>query len=151
MEDMPTEIICKSQRAHKGNESIYEAAKCLAEKGSLPLCEKRVTHGGVCGEPRSMKMRQEYPWEKNPPKTHEYDVIKVVRLFSRDEEAKIEHFDPMIFVMRESDEKKTEYLWFPYWTESRNGNFLWGQFPPMLTIDQLQQLMKKLAYSLIKD
>ena len=128
---MTTIVSCQS--GCKGL-TTHEAAKRLAKsKSSTAECSK-------CGKLMSIRIEQEYHAEK-PPKTHIYDVVKVIRLYSdQQSEEQNPPFDPMMLFVHESDANK-DYIWPIYWTKDRKGRWWWGQFPPMITADEFLELM----------
>lgn len=132
---MSTVIFCRKCEKRYTGMNIHDAAKILADGKPLDSCPK-------CHEPRSIRIEQRYPYPpEKSSKPHKFDVNRVVRLFTDEEAEKQEPpFDPMMFFMHELD-TRNDYIWPIYWTKNRDGDWWWGQFPPVLTIDQLRQLM----------
>lgn len=134
---MSTVVYCRKCGEKFTGMSIHNAAKTLAAGRPLPSCPK-------CHEPRSIRIEQRYPYPpEKSSRPHIFDVNGVVRLFT-DEEAERQEppFDPMMFFMHELD-TENDYVWPIYWTKNREGDWWWGQFPPVLTIDQLRLLMNE--------
>jgi hypothetical protein len=92
----------------------------------------------------SIRIEHKYPYPpEKSSKPHKSDVNRVVRLFTDEEAEKQEPpFDPMMFFMHELD-TENDYIWPIYWAKNRDGDWRWGQFPPVLTIDQLRLLMNE--------
>jgi len=132
---MTTIVSCQS--GCKGL-TTHEAAKRLAKsKNSTAECSK-------CGKLMSIRIEHKYPYPpEKSSEPHKFDVNRVIRLFTDEEAEKQEPpFDPMMFFMHEVG-TKNDYVWPVYWTKNRDGDWWWGQFPPVLTIDQLRLLMNE--------
>ena len=61
-----------------------------------------------------------------------------------DAEAENQGWDPMILLMRQRGTGGEMTIWPYYWTKNRLGNWANGQFPPLLSIQDLKNVIKKL-------
>jgi len=134
---MSTTVFCTKCEERYTGMNIHEAAKVLADGRLLDLCPK-------CHGPRSIRIEHKYPYPpEKSSEPHKFDVTKVNRLFTDEEAEKQEPpFDSMMFFMHEVG-TENDYIWPVYWTKNRRGDWWWGQFPPVLTIDQLRLLMNE--------
>jgi len=128
---MSSRVICDN--GHLGG-YCRDAAIQLARRGALEPC-----HRSNCNVPRRYIVRQTYA---NSGETHEYELEKVVRLYS-DNEADSEGYDPMLFLLRHR-KKGHKVLWLFYWGKDRSGRWRVGQFPPLLSVKSLKYLMQSI-------
>jgi hypothetical protein len=78
----------------------------------------------------------------NSEETHEYELEKVARLYS-DEEAEENQYDPMVFLLREK-ETGEKAIWPFFWAKDRNGHWRVGQFSPLFSVLDLEELLRSL-------
>ena len=129
---MPSRVVC--DKGHGGGR-CREAAIEMAKLGRLQECER-------CGQPRRYFVRQTYA---NYETTVEHEVERVARLFS-DSEAEDSRYDPMLFLMRNRDTNE-QSVWPFYWGIDRNGRWRVGQFPPLLSVEELKKMIQSLEVS----
>jgi hypothetical protein len=125
---MPSRVTCEKQ--HFGGR-CRDAAIEISQNGFLTPCK-------ICGAPRHYFIRQHYP---GIGETHEYELEKVVRVFSSEVAEK--GYDPMIFLMRHK-QFGTFAVWPFYWVKTNKGNWVVGQYPPILDLDEYKNSIQKL-------
>jgi hypothetical protein len=126
---MGSEAKCDSGHTYPGPRR--KAAREIYERGALMPCSR-------CGKDMRYFVAHTYPYHKV---TVKYEVIRVLTLFPADR-AESEGYDPMIFLMRNlSNGKKT--VWPYYWTKNRRGNWANGQFPPLISVEDLKMVIKE--------
>ena len=91
-----------------------------------------------CGAAIRYLVKQHYA---NINQVHEYEVTKVIRLRT-DEQVEEEGYDPMVFILchRESTEFR---IWPFYWGLDRKQQWRVGQFPPLLFVDELKEVLRQ--------
>jgi len=128
---MASEVKCDNGHRYLGTRR--EAARQIAEHGDLGLCTR-------CGGQIRYVVSQSYPYSGE---TVEFDVLGVHTILSGDEAEK-QGWDPMIILMKERGTASEMTIWPYYWTKNRAGNWANGQFPPLLSVKDLKNVMKKL-------
>jgi hypothetical protein len=125
---MASAIVCDN--GHRDCSGCRKAAREISQSGALKPCHR-------CGSKRRYIVTHKYPYDRV---TVEYEVLKVSALRSP-LQAEEEGWDPMVFLMknRKSSEKT---IWPYYWTKDRNGKWANGQFPPLLSIEELKKVIK---------
>jgi hypothetical protein len=126
---MPSWVAC--DEGHHGGRR-REAAIEISQHGSLSPCSQ-------CGKPRFYFVQQRYA---NTGETHEYVVEKVVRL-RQPADVEEEGYDPMIFLMRHRQLGHT-CVWPFYWGRDITRKWRVGQFPPLLTLEELKRSVQML-------
>ncbi len=106
----------------------------MTKEGTLGLCSRP-----GCGAPVRYLSRHYYA---NIGEHHEYELEKVVRLYS-DEEADEEGYDPMLFRLRHRETER-RVVWTFYWGKDKKKKWRVGQFPPLLSMDDLKRLLQEL-------
>ncbi len=106
------------------------APREIGEHGHLGLCPR-------CGAKKHYIVSHYYPYDAV---TLRYEVVASRLRFSADE-AESQGWDPMILLMKDSNGDKV--VWPYYWTKDRNGKWANGQYPPLLTIDELRAALQQ--------
>ncbi len=125
---MASQIVCDN--GHRDYSGCRKAARVISQNGVLKPCQR-------CGSNRRYVVSHEYG-----KVTVHYEVVKVFALRSPSQ-AEEEGYDPMVFLMKnlKSGEK---IVWPYYWKKARNGKWANGQFPPLLSIEELKTVIKHL-------
>lgn len=128
---MPSLICCPD--AHRADGVlIRDAAIALSEGKSIGTCKK-------CGKELQYRIDHTYANEANGRK-YSYVVTKAVRLGTRLEG---ENYDPFLFVMRNL-EGGDEQILPVFWAFDQSGKHRWGQFSPILSLDEWRSLFRQL-------
>ncbi len=125
---MPSRVVCNA--GHSGG-LCQDAAIEISVNGHLGNC--------ACGEQRRYLVSQHYPFYDV---TREYELESVKRIHT-DEQAEEEGYDPMVFVLRDRHDNNL-LIWPFYWTKNRHQRWHVGQFPPLLPVEPLRQLLSEL-------
>jgi len=128
---MASEMKCDN--GHRYRRTCREAARHIAEHGDLGQCTR-------CGGQIRYIVSQSYPYSGE---TVEFDVLGVHTIFSS-AEAEKQGWDPMVLLMKQRDAGNEMTIWPYYWTKNRLGNWHNGQFPPLLSLQDLKNVIKKL-------
>lgn len=127
---MSSQIVCDN--GHRDYNSCRKAAREISQNGALKPCQR-------CGSNKRYIVSHDYPYDKV---TVRYEVLKVFALRSPSQ-AEEEGWDPMVFLMKNlKNGEKT--VWPYYWTKDRNGKWANGQFPPLLSIEELKKVIRHL-------
>ncbi len=124
-----SQIECSEK--HKAELLLREAAIRMSEGRSLGLCCR-------CGKEFRYIVRHVYANDHSPsPKEWKFEVVKVVRLKNR----LSENYDPFLLVLRaENGEKEVLPV---FWAEGKGEKWLWGQFSPLLSLAEWDELFGK--------
>jgi hypothetical protein len=128
---MPSKVTCDN--GHKGGR-CRQAAIGISANNALGNCS--------CGAQKRYLVTQFYPFYSA---THEYEVVQVRRI-NNNEVAEAEGYDPMVFLLRDR-ENGSLVVWPFYWIKNRHGRWHVGQFPPLLPIEPLRQLLADIESS----
>ena len=123
----------KCENGHRYYRTCREAARQISEHGNLGHCTR-------CGEQIRYIISLSYPYSGE---TVEFDVLGVHTILSSSE-AEEQGWDPMILLMKQRDAVNEMPIWPYYWTKNRVGNWANGQFPPLLSVQDLKSVMEKL-------
>jgi hypothetical protein len=80
-----------------------------------------------------------YPYHRA---TVSYEVLKVLALFPADK-AESEGYDPMILLLRNLATGR-KMVWPYYWTKNRLGKWANGQYPPLLSVEDLRRATEEI-------
>jgi hypothetical protein len=72
--------------------------------------------------------------------TARFYLKRAVRL----ETAQEEGYDPFLFLLENADDPNDVKVWPFYWIKNKHGKWHVGQFPPLLSRDQLNSLLSQL-------
>lgn len=127
---MPSRIECSG--GHKADLLLREAAIRMSEERSLGLCTE-------CGQEFRYIVRHTYANDYSPsPKEWKFEVVRVVRLKSR----LSENYDPFLLMLR--DENGEQEVLPVFWATGEGENWLWGQYSPLLSLAEWNELFSKL-------
>jgi len=112
-----------------------DAAILLARGASTPGCSKP-----GCTAPIRYCVSQTYP--STGGKGSKYQVIAVERLW-QDADAERNRYDPMLLLLRDLSNGE-QCAWPFYWTKNRHGKWHVGQYPPLLSVREFQNLLSGL-------
>lgn len=123
------------ENGHKSGQSHRLSARRFSESGSVGAC--------YCGKPLFYTVSQYDPSEGV---TRTYDVLKVKCFLSADM-AEERGWDPIMFLLR-NQKTGTTVMWPYYWKKDRNQKWANGQYPPLLNIDALKQVIEEFKMTL---
>ena len=125
---MPQLVHCENR--HRIKETHRATSRRFSENSYLGKCH--------CGKNIQYAVSQFDPFTG---KTRIYDVLKV-KAFLPPELAEKRGWDPVIFLLR-NRETGTTVLWPYYWKKDRNGKWANGQYPPLLNINDLEEVIRE--------
>jgi hypothetical protein len=125
---MPQLVQCEV--GHRIKETHRATARRFSEKRDLGQC--------YCGKSIQYKVTQKDP---SDGKIRTYNILRVKTLLSR-EAAEKQGWDPMVFLLK-NQETETIVMWPYYWKKDRNKKWANGQYPPLLKISDMEQVIKE--------
>jgi hypothetical protein len=126
---MPSWLECDNEHLGK---ALRRSAAIALSRGHALRCLR-------CGKP--FRYYWEFTFANVKGEKNCYEVIRTARLYTH---RRKDGFDPFLFLLRHCDDPKNVKVLPVFWAPGKRGNTRWGQFPPLLSMQDWKKLLRKL-------